>query len=172
MSSLYAELQWLPRAPEDFAQRVKGLKGSPGSLGREIRVLAQHGLDVNQLTRLSKAISTAILNHEPLDPLTPFRLAVLSNSTVDLIVPALVASAARHGVALEVIQPSYDQVAQEALDPDSRVNSSEPDAVLFALDYRALPLKVSLNDTESASATLQGAIAHLRALSDRIKTGS
>jgi len=172
MSSLYAELQWLPRAPEDFAQRVKGLKGSPGSLGREIRALAQHGLDVNQLNRLSKVISTAILNQEPLDPLTPFRLAVLSNSTVDLIVPALVASAARHGVALEVIQPSYDQVPQEALDPDSRVNSSEPDAVLFALDYRALPLKVSLNDTESASATLQGAIAYLRALRDGIKTGS
>ena len=70
----------------------------------------------------------------------PFRLAVLSNSTIDLIVPALVASAARHGVALEVIQPSYDQVAQEALTPESKVNSSKPDAVLFALDYRALPL--------------------------------
>ena len=60
-----------------------------------------------------------------------------------MIVPALVASAARHGIALEVIQPSYDQVAQEALTPDSKVNSSKPDAVLFALDYRALPLKLS-----------------------------
>jgi predicted enzyme involved in methoxymalonyl-ACP biosynthesis len=37
-----------------------------------------------------------------------------------------------------VIEPSYDQVAQEALTPDSKVNSSKPDAVLFALDYRAL----------------------------------
>ena len=68
----------------------------------------------------------------------PFRLAVLSNSTIDLIEPALVASAARHGIALEVIQPSYDQVAQEALTPGSKVNSSKPDAVLLALDYRAL----------------------------------
>ena len=172
MSSLYAELEWLPRAPQDFSQRVKALRGSPGSLGREIHALAQHGLDINQLTRLSKVISTAILNQEPLDPLTPFRLAVLSNSTVDLIVPALVASAARHGVALEVIQPSYDQVAQEALNPNSSVNSSRPEAVLFALDYRALPLKLSLNDTESASATVQGAIGYLRALRDGIKTGS
>ena len=131
MSSLYAELQWLPRAPQNFSQRVRALRGSPGSLGREIHALAQHGLDVNQLTRLSKVISTAIVNQEPLDPLTPFRLAVLSNSTVDLIVPALVASAARHGVALDVIQPSYDQVAQEALNPDSSVNSSRPEAVLF-----------------------------------------
>jgi FkbH-like protein len=129
-------------------------------------------LDVNQLTRLSKVISTAIVNQEPLDPLTPFRLAVLSNSTVDLIVPALVASAARHGVALDVIQPSYDQVAQEALNPDSSVNSSRLDAVLFALDYRALPLNLSLNDTERASATVLGAIGYLRRLRDGIKTGS
>ena len=42
--------------------------------------------------------------------------------------------------------PSYDQVAQEALTPDSKVNSAKPDAVLFALDYRALPLKLSLGD--------------------------
>ena len=172
MSSLYAELQWLPRAPQNFSQRVRALRGSPGSLGREIHALAQHGLDVNQLTRLSKVISTAIVNQEPLDPLTPFRLAVLSNSTVDLIVPALVASAARHGVALDVIQPSYDQVAQEALNPDSSVNSSRLDAVLFALDYRALPLNLSLNDTERASATVLGAIGYLRRLRDGIKTGS
>ena len=45
------------------------------------------------------------------------------------MVPALVASAARHGIALEVIQPSYDQVAQEALTPDSKVNCANPDAV-------------------------------------------
>jgi FkbH-like protein len=172
MSSLYAELQWLPRAPQDFSQRVKALMGSRGSLGREIHALAQYGLDINQLTRLSKVISTTILNEEALAPLTPFRLAVLSNSTVGLIVPALVASAARHGVALEVIQPSYDQVAQEALNPDSRVNSSRPDAVLFALDYRALPLKLSLNDPESASATVQGVMSYLQALRDGIKTGS
>ena len=104
--------------------------------------------------------------------LSPFRLAVLSNSTIDLIVPALVASAARHGIALEVIQPSYDQVAQEALTPDSRVNSSKPDAVLFALDYRALPLKLSPGDCEASSATVQGAIGYLQALRNGIKANS
>ena len=102
----------------------------------------------------------------------PFRLAVLSNSTIDMIVPALVASAARHGIALEVIQPSYDQVAQEALTPDSKVNSSKPDAVLLALDYRALPLKLSLGDAEAASATVQGVIGYLQALRNGIKTNS
>jgi predicted enzyme involved in methoxymalonyl-ACP biosynthesis len=66
----------------------------------------------------------------------------------------------------------YDQVAQEALTPDSKVNSSQPDAVLFALDYRALPLKLSLGDAQAASATVQGVIGYLQALRDGIKANS
>jgi len=172
MSLLHTELQWLLPAPKDFSDRVKALDNSPGPLGRELQTLAQHGLNLNQLTRLAKAIARAKTNGKSLDPLVPFRLAVLSNSTIDLMVPALVASAARRGVALEVIQPSYDQVAQEALTPDSKVNSSRPDAVLFALDYRALPLKLSLGDAEASAATVEGVIGYLRALRDGIKTNS
>ena len=121
---------------------------------------------------LARVIAEAHKRGLALDPLAPFRLAVLSNSTVDLVIPALVASAARHGIALEVIQPSYDQVAQEALTPDSRLNSSKPDAVLFALDYRALPLKLALGDADAASATVQGAIGYLQMLRNGIKANS
>ena len=117
MNSLYSELQWLPPAPKDFSDRLKALGNSLDPLGRELQALAQHGLNLNQLTKLAKAIARAKTDGRSLDPLVPFRLAVLSNSTVDLVVPALVASAVRRGIALEVIQPSYDQVAQEALDP-------------------------------------------------------
>jgi FkbH-like protein len=172
MNSLYSELQWLPRPPRDFRERLKALGNSAGPLGRELQSLALHALDVNQLTKLATAMGKAAADGRSLDPLVPLRLAVLSNSTIDLIVPALVASAARHGIALEVIQPSYDQVAQEALTPDSKVNSSKPDAVLFALDYRALPLKLSLADTEASSATVQGVMGYLQTLRNAIKTNS
>jgi FkbH-like protein len=172
MNSLYSELQWLLPAPKDFSERLKALDSSPGPLGSELQALAQHGLNLNQLTKLAKAIARANIDGKSLDPLVPFRLAVLSNSTIDLVVPALVASAARRGIALEVIQPSYDQVAQEALTPDSKVNSSKPDAALFALDYRALPLKLSLGDSEASAATVEGVIGYLRALRDGVKTNS
>jgi FkbH-like protein len=172
MNQLYAELQWLPRVPQEFSARLKALGNLAGPLGREVQALALHALDLNQLTKLAKLIRNAHTEGKSLAPLTPFRLALLSNSTIDLIVPALVASAARHGIALEVIQPSYDQVAQEALTPDSKVNSSKPDAVLFALDYRALPLKLSLGDAEASSATVQGVIGYLQALRNGIKANS
>ena len=129
MNSLYKELRWLPQAPEDFSLQLKAVTESSQSLGMQLQDLACHALDLNQLTKLAKATTKLRSNGASFDPLVPFRLAILSNSTIDMIVPALVASALRHGIALEVIQPSYDQVAQEALTPDSKVNSSKPDAV-------------------------------------------
>jgi FkbH-like protein len=171
MDQLYTELRWLPRVPSDFTSRLKALESSSAP-AREIQALAGYGLDLNQLTKLAKAIHKARSENKSLDPLTPFRLAVLSNSTIDLIVPTLVASAARHGIALEIIQPAYDQVAQEALTPDSKVNSSRPDGVLFALDYRALPLKLSLGDQDASAAAVQGSLGYLQALRNGVKTRS
>ena len=172
MNSLYSELQWMLPAPKDFSDRLKALESSPGPLGLELQALAQHALTQSQLTKLAKAIARANADGRSLDPLVAFRLGVLSNSTIDLVVPALVASAARRGIALEVIQPSYDQVAQEALTPDSKVNSSKPDAVLFAIDFRALPLKLSLGDSEASATIVEQVIGYLRALRDGIKANS
>jgi FkbH-like protein len=172
MNLLYSELQWLPRVPREFNERLKGLGSSEGEHGREVQSLALHGLDLNQLTKLAKIISRLRAEGKSLNPMVPFRLAVLSNSTIDLIVPAVVASAARHGIALQVIQPSYDQVAQEALLQDSKVNSSNPDAVLIALDYRALPLKLSLADKEAATVTVQGVLGYLQMLRNGVKSNS
>ena len=94
MNQLYAELQWLPRAPEEFSARLKVLGNAAGPLGREIQALALHALELNQLTKLARAIgkvrAEADSGGKSLDPLAPFRLAVLSNSTIDMIVPALV----------------------------------------------------------------------------------
>jgi FkbH-like protein len=172
MSALYTELQWLPRGPLDFPERLKALGSSPEPLGCELQALALHALDLNQLTKLAKSITKLKATGKSLEPLVPFRLAVLSNATFDPISPALAASAVRHGIALEVIQPSYDQAAQEALSPDSKVNACKPDAVLFALDYRALVLRPSLGDPEAAQTSVQAAIGYLRTLRDGIKLHS
>ncbi len=170
MNPLYTELQWLPRPPQDFSAKLKALGTGADSLGREILALASFGLDVSQLTKLAKRINKARSEGNPLEPLSPFRLAVLSNATIDFIVPALVASAARYGISLEVIHPPFDQVAQEALTPGSFVNESKPDAVLFAIDYRALPLTLSIGDADASAAKVQGILGYLKAMQGGIKS--
>jgi FkbH-like protein len=168
VNSLYTELRWLPRPPQNFSTLLKATENT----GESIRSFASFGLDLNQLTRLAKVIRAASSAGAPLAPLQPFRLALLSNSTVDMIVPALIASSARHGIALEIIQSSYDQVAQEALTPDSAMYRSAPDAILFALDYRALPLQLSLGDREAASATVKAVLDYFKALHGGVRSNS
>jgi len=170
LDSIYTELRWLPRPPETFAEQLKQLAPGP-HLGDELRRLATSALDLNQLTRLARSIARLKKGGATLQPLLPIRLALLSNATIQMLAPALVASAARHGFDLELLHPPYGQVAQEALDTGSSINRARPDAVLFALDHRALALDPCPGDRDAAEATVQRALDYYRQLSDGIKQG-
>ena len=74
MNPLYSELQWLPRRRTRFSARLKDLAEPAGPLGRELQALASHALDLNQLTKLAKAIGKARAEGRSLDPLVPFGL--------------------------------------------------------------------------------------------------
>ena len=132
---IYTGLTWLTKPPADFAALCKAaaVEAAPGRL---FRSLSDHALDENQLSRLGRAITRATADGRSLAPLEPFRLGVIGNATLDLMAPARVASAARHGVALECILADYAQTTQEALDPASRINRAKPDVVLLAIDHR------------------------------------
>src|SRR4051812_8264101 len=123
----YADLAWLPRPPVDFRQRCRALAASPGASGRDVRSLATFALNESQLARLSATIGELARGGADLASLTPLKLGILGNGTLDLIAPALIASAARHGVLLELVQAEFGQTLQEALDPQSRINRARPD---------------------------------------------
>lgn len=169
-SDLYANLQWLPRAPADFRQRCRELPSSPDDAGRSAARLSAHALDENQLRQLAAAIGS--VRPQGLSPLTPFRLGVLGNATLEPLVPVFVASAARHGIALECVPAGYGQMLQEAIAPDSAINRFKPDAVLLALDYRAFPMAVRAGDSEASAAAVAEALAFLAAVRSGIRTHS
>ncbi len=154
---LYADLAWLPRTPDDFRQRCRALADA-AQPGVAVQALAAHALGEHELDRLGRAIGALCSTGRSLAPLTPFRLGLMGNGTLDLLAPALVASAARHGIALECVRAGYDQVLQDALDPESVMNQSRPNAVLVALDYRGLPLRLAPGDAEVAHAGVQAAL--------------
>jgi FkbH-like protein len=154
---LYSELAWLPRPPADFRERRREAVGPDAPAGSIIAHLATHALSENQLRQLAATIGTAKEQGLTLTPLTPFKLGVVGNGTLDYLAPLLTASAARHGIALECVMANFGQMAQEAFDPSSRINAARPDAVLLAIDARGLPLRPGLDEIgarESVEASL------------------
>ena len=90
-------MYWLPPAPADFNRHCKDLTAE-AAIGDRIGALAGHALDENTLSKLGRAIMRAQADRRSLAPLQPFRLGLLGNGTTELLVPALVAGAARHGI--------------------------------------------------------------------------
>jgi predicted enzyme involved in methoxymalonyl-ACP biosynthesis len=170
--NLFRDLSWLPQPPPDFNERCRAAPAGGGETGRRLQELASFALDETQLNRLAKVISKAVASHSVLKPLIPFRLGVLCNSTVDFIVPSIVGTAARHGLALECIKADYDQVMQEALSPVSAINLSKPDAVLVAIDYRALPLHSKPASAKEAQNSVQQALDFIETVRAGLKTNS
>ncbi|HME26589.1 MAG TPA: HAD-IIIC family phosphatase [Acetobacteraceae bacterium] len=165
MSALHAGLAWLPPPPEEFAAQCRDLgEDTAEPLGRRVQALARHGLDENQLYRLARAIARARERGRSLAPLAPFRLGLISNATTHPLAPALVATAVRHGIALDCVEAEYGQVMQEALSPSSGLARARPDAVLIALDHRGLPLRPTPGDAERAQETVAGCLDMLRSV--------
>ena len=171
-SPLFRDLAWLPKSPPDFSLRCRALVDCPTDVGRHLQRLASFALDENQLNHLANLTAKARKAGADLRPLVPFRLAVLSNSTADFIIPALVGTAARHGIALECIRADYDQVIQQALAAESVINRAKPDAVLLAVDYRALALRCQLGNREEAAHAVRQALSFIDTARAGLKANS
>jgi FkbH-like protein len=158
-AELFVDLTWLPAAPADFRRRCRDLAQSPDPSGNAVAHLASFALNETQLRKLSEAMAELRARGVSLEPLEPFKLGIVGNATLEPLLPALVGSAARHGIALECVQAHFGQTLSEALAPDSIVNRARPQAVLLALDHRALPWS-STNEP----------LAFVRALRDGFRT--
>ncbi|HEV3156200.1 MAG TPA: HAD-IIIC family phosphatase [Candidatus Baltobacteraceae bacterium] len=165
---LYADLAWLPKPPEDFRRRCKSLAESDEP-GRAVSHLAGYALRENQLHLLADALERLSAAGTSLAPLTPFKLGLLGNATLEPLVPTLTATAPRFGISLECVRADFGQTIQEALTSSSRINSAKPDAVLLAFDYRGLPLGAGGFSEETMASAVNESIAFLRTLREGIR---
>jgi len=158
---LYAQLAWLPRQPENFSALCHAALDTHEDLGVRIRALANYGLDENALNKLAKVIDKARARGLSLDPLTPFRLGIISNSTSDFLPAPLIATAARHGFAMECVKADFGQTIQEALNPESFINQAQLDAVLMAIDHRGLPFRPIPGNPSAHDAAVSDCLRHI-----------
>lgn len=165
-------LPWLRAARANFSAQLNEAVAAETNVGDRLQQLATFALSSNQLHKLSKEIAKAQSAGKNLSPLTPFKLGLLSNTTTSLIAAAMTGTAARYGIALEVIEGDYDQILQQAIDPQSEINAARPDAVLVALDHHGVQLADSYNDPEFARASLDGAADFIRKICDALGENS
>jgi FkbH-like protein len=129
-------LNWLPRPSADFRERCDEIDRSGAPRGDCLRKIAFHDLSSNHLSRLARSVRKAA-SDELAHPLDRVKLGIVSNATTEVLSAALTGSAARHGLALEVVAAPFGIMLPAALGQDSPLLQARPDAILLALDYRA-----------------------------------
>lgn len=167
--SIYQTLSWLPQPPPDFSSLCRSALGSIDGVGSRLRSLASYSLKESQIHQLYGVIRRGAEARMSLAPLIPFRLGIVSNATIDLLLPALVVAAARQGIALECVPAGYGQVMQESLSADSAINRSGADAVLVALDYRGVPLQLAPGNAEASRASVDAAFDYVQKIRSGIR---
>jgi FkbH-like protein len=157
LGNLYEQLGWLPKAPEDFSSRLE-----VASTAREISSLAKFSLDESQLRRLYKKILACKFSQDKLNPLIAMSIGVMSNATTSFMVPALVGSALRHGISVNLIESQFNHVAQEAFSLEESEFTRNPlDYILVAIDYRGLPIKACPGNEVLASECVQACFEYI-----------
>jgi FkbH-like protein len=169
MSASVLSLPWLPLPPEDFSSRCRAVAAEDVLAGPVLQHLATFRLSAKHSLSLSRALKRCLDGGAPLAPLSKFRVGVLASATFDLLLDCIPAAAARHGVALEVITTPYNQVMQQALDPESPINTTKLDAVLLAVDHRWMNLdRPYLSDGKPPAPA--AAVQQLRAIVEALRT--
>lgn len=137
-------------APESFTADLRNALATEGTeeARRNLDRLAQYELDYVQAIQFDRAVrqvAETALNGAP-----RCRLAVLSSTTVDHLVPALTVAGFRYGMLVDTYVPTFGQYRQEILNPKSGLSRFKPDFVLFSLSARDLLSSVAISADESA----------------------
>jgi FkbH-like protein len=157
-------LHWLPR-PSDFRPALKAAVSiaDQGERLEALISLAAHRLDLVETIQLDNA-----LRHIASDPpagVTRIRLALLSSTTIDHLLPAIRVAGLRRRLLIEVYKGSFGQYRQELMDPQSALHAFRPGVILLSLSASELIAGVALGATvEQAEQSLAGSVSDLREL--------
>ncbi len=135
-------LNWMP-SPSNFNDQLKRASSDFGV----VRALAGTNLDFLQTQQLANRINK--FSFDDAAGLHRVKLALLTSSTFDHILPSLRVAGIRHGLWIDIYTAPFNQYSQEALEPSAALKQFAPDFVFFAMDAGDQPL-------EFASTAAQG----------------
>lgn len=148
------DLPWLVVPADDFRARVRTLRKADVADELEVRKLSTLALSLPQLELLSKAVPRVRLSHGT----DWLKMSVLSNATTDLMLPAIVATAPRHGIWVDAVGAPFNSFISEALNPNSETHQRHNDIVMLAIDYRAFDFSPCPGNLERAESLARTAV--------------
>jgi FkbH-like protein len=130
----FVELDWLPTVPH-WRDQLDVLRKQEPPRWSDLVHLANARLDFLKTNSLDKIMNRAFAGGAPADAIgKPIRLAVLSSSTADHLLPGLRVAALRRGLYLRTFLGDFGQYRQELHDSGSALHGFKPNVVLFAFD--------------------------------------
>ncbi len=157
-------MSWLPIAPEFSTDLGVALESSnPATCLEKLASLAQYRLGYLETLQLDRALGRLKLQSG--SGFTAVRLAVLSSSTVDHLLPAIRVAGLRRRLLIDVHTGAYGQYRQNLLDPASWLHQFAPHFVLLSITARDTIASVPLTAaTAEADETISRSIDELRLL--------
>jgi FkbH-like protein len=141
-------MHWLPAA-DDFRGDLRAALKTAATSDRleKLARLAEHRLRFLETIQLSHAIEQ--LGSDKQASLSRIRLAILSSSTVDQLIPGLRVAGLRRRLLFDVHVGPYGQYRQQLLDEDSPLRAFRPDFVLLSVSAREAIALTPLTATSS-----------------------
>jgi FkbH-like protein len=157
-------MTWLPIAPDFRVDLGVVLKSAdPRNRIEKLVSLAQHRLGYLETLQLDRALGQLTL--APGSEFPKVRLAVLSSSTVNHLLPAIRVAGLRRRLMIDAHTGAYGQYRQDVLDPDSSLHKFAPQFVLFSITARDTIAGVPLMATsDEVTETIAQSIDELRLL--------
>jgi FkbH-like protein len=128
----FVDLYWLPPSTS-LDEELRRLSSEQHVPWGELRHLANTRMDFVQTKRLDKIQQTAAVSqHGEHAPWGHLRMALLSSSTADHLLPSIRVSALRRNLKLQTFLGDYASYLQDLQDETSPLFEFKPDILLFA----------------------------------------
>src|ERR1700679_233892 len=128
-------MQWLPKHQE-FSKKINEIKKIPaGQAWDLLTAAAQTDLNFLETIQVDKVLNEKFGGVPPPGvSAPPIRLALLSSSTVDQLLPGIRVGGLRRNLWVSTYVTDYGQSLQELMDHSSRLHQFKPTMVLVAFD--------------------------------------
>jgi len=161
---LTTEFAWLPER-SDWSAVLKSIDASDAASWERLRELSNSRLDFLGINRVDRALTRLFAKPPPELDTKPVRLALLSGSTADHLLPGLRVGGLRHGLHVTTFTGDYGLYLQELSDTNSPLYAFKPTAVLFSFDAQSLlGAPDAATPATAASEKIEAAIQRLRHL--------